>query len=95
MQIVKSQSHIAERVLRDKEGKLVRARFYIYENAGRVKARLIDIVYIAENVILKISGFVKKVSEKFSSISIQNQTPVLVPQTIYSSGSKPRAPTHN
>ena len=36
MQLIKSQGNIVEKVLRDKEGKLIRARFFVYENGGRI-----------------------------------------------------------
>ncbi len=52
MQIIQSQQNIVERVIRDKEGRLVRARFAIYESAGRIKARLIDFVYLTEQALL-------------------------------------------
>ena len=46
MQIVNSKVNIIEKVLRDKQGRLVRARFQVYEIAGRIKARLLDFTYI-------------------------------------------------
>jgi hypothetical protein len=102
MQITRSQGlpaqagNIVEKIIRDKEGKLVRARFFLYENAGRIKARLIDFTYIQElahSVILAIGGVVKKAVysvRTFVKVSIE---PFLNFENIYLSGSKPRAPT--
>ena len=63
-QIIQSQGlpagrhgNIVEKVLRDKEGKLIRARFFVYENGGRIKARLLDFVYIAEQALLNGAKF--------------------------------------
>ncbi len=97
MQLIVSNKKIVEKVIRDKNGKLVRARFVIYENAGRIKARLIDFVYIEalKGSILSLSNFIKEkksvVTEVFKKTFISpftSQTSIL-----YSLGSKPRAPT--
>ncbi|MES3004693.1 MAG: hypothetical protein V4690_01115 [Patescibacteria group bacterium] len=99
MQIIQSQQNIVEKVIRDKEGRLVRARFAIYESAGRIKARLIDFVYIAEQTLLNgavfaLNGFskIKKaVSQYYKNVFSYNLT--LVSNSLYFNGSKPRAPT--
>jgi hypothetical protein len=96
MQIAKSQGNIVEKVIRNKDGKLIRARFFVYENAGRIKARLLDFTYIKElahSVVFAISGNIKAIivwSREFVSKAI---APFLNSETIYLSGSKPRAPT--
>lgn len=98
MQIVQSKNNIVEKVLLDKEGRLVRARFVVYENGGRIKAKLIDFVYITAGFV---SGKVLSLSTNFKKVVSQSKTflnktvvsPFLNLNSIYSSGSKPRAPT--
>jgi hypothetical protein len=95
-QIIKSQNNIVEKVLRDKEGRLVRARFAIYENAGRIKARLLDFVYIEalKGSILSLSNFIKESTSVATEVLKKYFTsPFFAFNTIYYSGSKPRAPT--
>ncbi len=99
MNIIKSQSNIVEKVLRDKDGKLIRARFFVYENGGRIKARLLDFVYLAEQALISSTNFLlstvsktKAIVTKFSSVKTYT-TPFVILNTIYFSGSKPRAPT--
>ena len=99
MQIAKSQSNIVEKVLRDKEGKLIRARFFVYENGGRIKARLLDFVYLAEQTLIQSANFLlsslsktKTIVTKFSSVK-NYTTPFFFFFIISISGSKPRAPT--
>ncbi len=97
MQIIKSQSNIVEKVLRDKEGRLVRARFAVYENAGRIKVRLLDFVYIdikeLAGKVLSLVGFSKKVSKELNSVYKTVVSPFTYSKILYFSGSKPRAPT--
>ena len=98
MQIIQSKSSLVEKILRDKEGRLVRAVFCVYENDGRIKARLVDFVYITEkvlkNTVFALSGFTKS---KFSQRCHLREgviiSPYFVSDILYSSGSKPRAPT--
>lgn len=96
MQIIQSKSNIVERVLRDKEGRLLRARFQVYEVAGRIKARLLDFTYIEslKGAVLSLTDFikenVKQLTQDFSKAFI---SPHFAFETIYSCGSKPRAPT--
>ena len=95
MQIKPISQKIVEKILRDKEGRLVRARFAVYENAGRIKARLIDVVYLEENnsEVLALSGnqtdttYFEQIFEK------EFVSPFINLNTYFSSGSKPRAPT--
>ncbi len=99
MNIIKSQGNIVEKVLRDKEGKLIRARFFVYENGGRIKARLLDFVYLTEQILLNgrqllLSIFKKDNLEtvfKFFGFSLETRNYQLA--TVYFLGSKPRAPT--
>ena len=98
MQLVSQKGNIVEKVLRDKEGRLVRANFYIYESAGRIKARLIDFVYLDEKNIDKsevvaLIGYTKENSYFTEVFEKSFISPFVNSETIYSSGSKPRAPT--
>jgi hypothetical protein len=99
MNIIQSQGNIVEKVLRDKEGKLIRARFFVYENGGRIKARLLDFVYLAEQTLLNGANFLLSIVSKVKSIFSQSSSvnkytsPFTTLNTIYFSGSKPRAPT--
>lgn len=97
-QIIQSQGNIVEKVLRDKEGKLIRARFFVYENGGRIKARLLDFVYVTLNElpgkVASILGIAsKKIKDVFSVTIFELSTFNLELSNIYSIGSKPRAPT--
>ncbi len=97
MQIINSKSQIVEKILRDKEGRLVRVKFCVYENGGRIKARLVDFVYVNEvtgNVQnFALPGFVKnsKFWTKFFEKSYTS--PFFNLDNLNLSGSKPRAPT--
>ena len=87
-----------EKVLRDKEGRLVRATFYIYENAGRVKARLVDFVYLTEEFVKStkvfLVGFFKaQVSQFKNVVNKLNVISFINREILFFSGSKPRAPT--
>jgi len=99
MQIIQSQQNIVERVIRDKDGRLIRARFAVYEVGGRIKARLIDFVYLTEQALLAgavfaLTGFSKArdlVSQYFRNTFSYNLN--IVSNSLYFNGSKPRAPT--
>lgn len=99
MQIIQSQQNIVERVIRDKDGRLIRARFVVYEVSGRIKARLIDFVYLAEQILLNgavfaLNGFSKTkdvISQYFRNTFSYNLN--IVSNSLYFNGSKPRAPT--
>ena len=98
MQIIQSKSSLVEKVLRDREGRLVRAVFCVYENDGRIKARLVDFVYITEkvlkNTVFALSGFTKTKSSPIPSVGERViVSPYFVSDILYLSGSKPRAPT--
>lgn len=97
-QVTKSNGNIVEKVLRDKEGKLIRARFFVYVDGGRIKARLLDFVYLAEQVLLQGANFLLSVSSKTKAVFKKIFNVSLTPSTytldpILISGSKPRAPT--
>jgi len=96
MQIVQSKNNIVEKVIRDKQGRLVSARFYIYENAGRIKARLIDFTYIEtlKGSVLNLSSFIKE--KKVQLVQVFEKlftSPYFNTNILAFNGSKPRAPT--
>ncbi|MEQ1561552.1 MAG: hypothetical protein ABL899_02425 [Nitrospira sp.] len=97
MQIIQSKTNFIEKVIRDNEGRLVRARFAVYENAGRIKARLVDFVYLdvkeIAGKVFALFGFVKN---SFNKFKVLNFTELIIHYSlfnIHSLGSKPRAPT--
>lgn len=99
MQIIKSKSNIVEKVFRDKEGRLVRATFCVYENAGRIKARLLDFTYI-ESIKGSVTNFYISFKKTLKSVFESSVSKLGIFElsnyrlgTIYSIGSKPRAPT--
>jgi len=99
MQITQSKQNIVEKILRDREGKLVRARFYVYERNGRIKAQLLDFVYVAEQVLLNSAIFalqgIKEVRRNLSDFSkkIVSNSLNFKKEVLNFTGSKPRAPT--
>jgi len=98
MQIVSTNQKIVEKTLRDKEGRLIRARFCIYESAGRIKARLVDFVYLDDKTFNKnnayiLAGFSKKETWTSDVQTKKYVSPYVTFKTFYSLGSKPRAPT--
>lgn len=95
MQITRSQQNIVEKILRDKEGRLVRARFSVYENAGRIKARLLDFTYIEalKGTVLSLSNFIKAKTDEVFRIFETSYVSPLFSLTLNFTGSKPRAPT--
>lgn len=96
MSLIQSKNQYFEKVIRDKEGRLVRATFYIYEIGGRIKARLVDFKYIGEiaGKIATIFGIYKKESKtKEGETFTRTSSPFFSFGTLHFSGSKPRAPT--
>ncbi len=97
MNLVQSKSNIIEKVLRDKEGRLVRASFQVYENAGRLKARLLDFVYIdIPQIAGKILSIASAIKEAILKVEFSYEAPAFVfvkSKNLESSGTKPRAPT--
>lgn len=97
-QIVSSKTEYVEKILNDKNGRLVRATFCIYEIGGRVKARLVNIEYLEENAVTenkaaRISGsVVRNDFECELRFGCPIVSPYFVSNILYFSGSKPRAP---
>ena len=96
MQIVNAQGNIIEKVIRDKEGRLVRARFFVYESAGRIKARLVKWEYLNElsGEILSLTIYRKRTVSENISFSKPSLSPYFSKNILTFLGSKPRAPTH-
>jgi hypothetical protein len=100
MQIIPSNQKLIEKILRDHNGQLVRATFCVYENGGRIKARLVDVVYLDEYEKLgaktnTLSGLITK--EKFETVysAVFAVVSPYFSNILYFSGSKPRAPTNH
>ncbi len=98
MNLTRSQSNIVEKVIRDKDGKLIRARFFVYENGGRIKARLLDFVYLTEQVLLSSANFLLSVASKtkelvLESFGFSQYSIFFIQYSLFNLGSKPRAPT--
>lgn len=99
MQLTTPKGNFIEKIIRDNNGRLVRATFCVYENLGRVRAHLLNITYIEEklsleNKILFLAGkttkndFVEKIYLFQKTVS-----PYFNSDLLFSLGSKPRAPT--
>ncbi|MSU45033.1 MAG: hypothetical protein EXS47_00150 [Candidatus Zambryskibacteria bacterium] len=98
MQIIQSKGNIVEKVIRDKDGKLIRARFFVFENNGRIKARLMDFVYLTEQAVIGCVNFllsgIAKAKQVFQKVIFSvSYTSPFTKTNLYFSGSKPRAPT--
>ncbi len=98
-QLTTPRGKFIEKIVRDANGRLVRATFCVYENGGRIKARLVSSVVIetdvfTSNFVPTLCGTIQKniFSTKISSES-QISSPYFDLNLLYSSGSKPRAPT--
>ena len=97
-QITPSKANFIEKIVRDTNGRLLRATFCVYENGGHIKARLLSVVYVEESAIenkTPLLSFSSLGEEKHQEIIFENKTvsPYFNSNILYSSGSKPRAPT--
>jgi hypothetical protein len=96
MSLIQTKNQCIERIIRDKNGKLVRATFCVYEIGGRIKARLVDFKFI-EELSGKVFKLLTKASKSHSDIkncfnlALKTHYSLLI--TLYFIGSKPRAPT--
>jgi hypothetical protein len=99
-QITPAKSNTIEKIVRDADGRLLRATFCVYENGGRIKARIISAVYLEEKLpsenettylTCQISKILRSSGTSFMKGGITS--PYLDFNILYSSGSKPRAPT--
>jgi hypothetical protein len=98
-QITPSKTHFIEKILRDTNGRLICATFCVYEKDGHIKARLVGVVHLEqnaeiENKVLCLCGLRrdKKYQEKIY-FSGKTVSPYFTLNILYSTGSKPRAPT--
>ena len=98
-QIIPSKSNLVEKIIRDANGRLLRATFCVYENAGHVKARLLNAVYIdekslAENQTLILACPRRRLGLQRVAISENKIVSTFSSSNLYYVlGSKPRAPT--
>lgn len=98
MQLSQPRGKIIEKVLQNPDGQMVRAVFCVYETEGRVKARLLHSTVIGiesqKPEILTLGGSIFSYTPESRVIFY---TPIVSPfvdsNSIYFSGSKPRAPT--
>lgn len=98
MQITRPRGEYVEKIVRDAGGRLVRLSFCVYENGGHIRARLLNAVYLKENFIgnkiLFLEGL-KREKNFGTEVVFKNKivSPYFDLNILYSSGSKPRAPT--
>lgn len=93
------RNYIVERELRDNAGRLARVTFLVYEEAGRMRARVIDVAYLEEANAgerpLAICGSSCDNAAVLPAESVPGfgiESPYFDTELIYSIGSKPRAP---
>ena len=90
------KANFIERIIYDKNGRLVRATFCVYQRDGRIKARIVDLSYINQitGKILTLPGLFKKIkSSKKTGGSKSTASPYFSFNLLSFLGSKPRAPT--
>lgn len=98
-QLIRSNGKTIERILRDSEGRLIRATFFVYEVNGRIKARLIETSFIEECLAIENKTFLlpytlstcQDYSEDISYPLVTS--PYFNTNLLYSCGLQPRAPT--
>ncbi len=99
MLITSPRGSIIEKVFIDAQGRTVRARLFVYESAGRLKARVLEAVFVeslpqgvwilsAPQVIAVIPKAVKQIGKAIVSPYFVN-----CKEFLYCLGLKPRAPT--
>ena len=98
MNLISKQENIIEKIIRDTDGRLVRATFAVYESNGRVKARLLHVVFIdepaeIENTVLKLGGFVLPKTFRSAIFPSHKIISPYFSNLLYVSGSQSRAPT--
>lgn len=95
------QGNIVERILWDAAGRPARVTLYVYERAGRYKARVIGVSYLealggrADKTELALCG--KTCGDPAAADTAERCDPIASPyfdsNLLYVSGSKPRAPS--
>jgi hypothetical protein len=99
MEIRPLHQKFVEEVWRDAQGRLARVTFFVYEHEGRMKARVIKVVYLEEERFEKkdipaLAGNVAG-SKPEADISLGESdivSPYFDTEFLYTIGSKPRAP---
>lgn len=98
-QLTTPKGRYIEKIVRDSSGRLVRATFCVYECGGRIKARLLNADFLEQDLspkseVAELCGYEAK---KIFDTKVTFQSKVISPfynsNLLYSSGSKPRAPT--
>lgn len=97
-QIIHSQGSIIEKTIKDSEGKLICARFFVYIQNGRIRARLLSFIYLKDQALLKSRVFFLSISSDvlstiFSTLNLALYSINYCFTTVFFLGSKPRAPT--
>jgi len=96
-QLSRPRGEYVERIIRDKNGQLVRATFCVYECNGHIKARLLNAEFLTETLsnkkVIAIDGIAKKEFREIIDEIGKTISPYFTFDTLYFSGSKPRAPT--
>lgn len=98
MQITTPRGNFIKKVFRDTEGRLISANFCVYEEAGRIKARLLDFVYINEELeneeVLCLQTYkIKFGFEVEKKVDHKILSPYFDFNLLTFLGSKPRAPS--
>ncbi len=99
MKITTPRGNLIEKVLRDKDGRLVRASFCVYQESGRVKARLLNVVYLDESLENKEVLCLETLKDNFEfEVEKEKDHKILSPYFDFNIlsflGSKPRAPSY-
>ena len=84
------------KIFHDKNGRLIRAKFWIYQEGTRVRARLVNFEYVNEltgNTPLLQGAKTKKYPEDYFSYKKRTTSPYFAKELLDFFGSKPRAPT--
>ncbi|MEI6843364.1 MAG: hypothetical protein WCK48_02570 [bacterium] len=97
-QIAQPRGNFIEKIIRDANGRLLRATFCVYENGGHIKARLLSAVYIEESSLGSQTPVLAdlKAKETYSTTLFRNSkivSPFSTSYLYYILGSTPRAPT--
>jgi len=97
MNITPARGNFIEKIVRDQQGRLVRATFCVYEYDGRVKARLVQATVIDDIPTSEtpfLSAYIPQIIFETALFESRLVSPYFSSNTLYFSGSKPRAPTY-
>ncbi len=100
MIITSPRGSVIEKIFKDASGRMVKALFYVYESEGRVKARLLEAIYLEEALCLEQGVWVlpAPLLDSVSPLVLENlyfsiPSPYSLEELLYFVGAKPRAPT--